>query len=225
MQQQVQSQQLNLSKGSSAVVSNLQAKIFQMPDTQLQTYLKQGSPDRALTHAEQMTNQLPRSAAGFIRKAEIYLMYGYKKKALTAYDDGLKSVTNSFDIQQLLIAREKTMMEIYNAKCIDFMAYLPMEIVNQIISRLSKASKAECLSVSKTWRARSIASPDAWRYLSIDSNIVNIQLASVLRHVAPHVRYFTVKNVPDSVHRKYLENIPSGYFKRIESLEIAGMVS
>ncbi|KAI7850152.1 hypothetical protein BDC45DRAFT_539514 [Circinella umbellata] len=206
----------------SAAVSKQGSTIFQKLEAQWQTYLKQGTPDIALADAEQMINLLPHSAVGFIRKSEAYLMYGYKKQALSTYDNGLRSVTNTFDIQQLLLAREQIIMEIHNAKRIDFLACLPMEIVNEIVSQLSKTSKATCLSVSKTWRERTIESPDAWKYISIDNTtVVNIRIASILGHVAPRVRYFTLKNVHDSVHQKYLQNIRPGRFKKIQSLEIA----
>ncbi|KAG2222012.1 hypothetical protein INT45_006712 [Circinella minor] len=209
----------------SVAVSKQGSTTFQKLEAQWQTYLKQGTPDIALADAEQMINLLPHSAVGFIRKGEAYLMYGYKKKALLTYDNGLRSVTNTFDIQQLLLAREQTMMEVYNAKRIDFLACLPMEIVNEIVSRLSKTSKATCLSVSKTWRERTIESPDAWKYISIDNTtVVNIRIASILGHVAPRVRYFTLKNIHDSVHQKYLQNIRPGRFKKIQSLEMTGVL-
>ncbi|KAI7878395.1 hypothetical protein K492DRAFT_179894 [Lichtheimia hyalospora FSU 10163] len=113
--------------------------------------------EAALEDATTMQQLDPSSATGYLCAGHVYSMQGRQKAAIEIYDKGLAVVPLSDpSYQQLLDAQ--SMAQDKDSRCIDFIKKLPLDIIQNIASRiLSKKTMTPrkirpYLEVSREWR-------------------------------------------------------------------------
>ena len=195
-------------------------------DARSHAYSMQGRPDSAIADAHRLIGHSSTPADGHLRKANVFIMYGRQLQAIEACDEGLQNTVpgkkQQGDVQQL--QKEREMAIKCNEKQIDFVAKLPIEIVNDaIIPLLSQSAKTACLTVSKSWRNIVVDCSSVWETLPVDDNdqetICNF---SLIPYIGRHIKSLKIKTQISAVHKAFFQFMKSGYFNRIESLKVTG---
>ena len=158
---------------SAAIDQVLRTELLVLLDIRCNAYALQGHFELACIDAQQMIKCAPQLAAGYVRQGAIFSMYGYQKRAIEMYEQGLQHVAtisnngndnnnteDQRDVQhsntEQLNHGKKEARAINNRK-VDYFAQLSVEVTNIIIPLLEKNAKAACFSVSKTWREKNFA--------------------------------------------------------------------
>ncbi|KAG2221703.1 hypothetical protein INT45_002741 [Circinella minor] len=180
-------------------------------DTRAHAYSMQGQFEQAIQDTQRMIGQSPTVAAGYLRKATVFSMYGKQIQAIEAYDEGIQR-------------REKAVAT--NEKCVDFFPLLAVEIADNIVSRLSQATRLTCLTLSKEWLKKMKECRDGWQSLYIDNNRDDIKLLSLLPHISYYTRYLVIDtSYGTTVNPLYLTYMRNERFSKIESIKITALTT
>lgn len=216
----------------------LQSQLLALLDIRGNTYAKQGLFELACIDAQKMIKYAPQLAIGYLRQGTIFSMYGYQKRAIEIYEQGLQHVATTANdgndnnntedqhgvqdsnINQLNHAKEEARAT--NNRKDDYFARLPAELTNVSIPLLDKRAKGACLSVSKTWMEKVLGCGDAWRTFSVDDKEEDMQLANTASDSAPFVECLTINTSDIQRRRKYLECMRNERFKIINSINFNG---
>ena len=195
-------------------------------DARAYAYSMQGQLDPAIADSHRMIGHSSISAYGYLRKANVFTMYGKQLEAVEAYDEGLQNVSPGEDqnvyIQQFeqerIVALEK------NKNQIDFFTMLPVDIVNsEIIPLLSSSTKVACLAVSKSWRQIVLGCSIVWERLSAnDTDRESTRLFHMVPSIRCHVKQLSINSKLTAVHTACFQFMKDGYFSKLKSLEIKG---
>ncbi|KAI8150429.1 hypothetical protein BJV82DRAFT_587168 [Fennellomyces sp. T-0311] len=184
----------------------------------------QGHFDDAVKDAEAMITCKPTLPTGFIRLGNIYRMQGKQRRAIETYEIGLESVPPD-DPQYPLLQEGKAEATLQNEKRIDFIARLPIEMVDYIMTQLPNESRAICLSISSVWRNKILDCAETWCTLETDDGAGDNEIISTMPHIAHHVQDLTVYTENRRVWLQYLLNMRSGHFRKIKSITLADTTS
>ncbi|KAI7854009.1 hypothetical protein BDC45DRAFT_606090 [Circinella umbellata] len=200
-------------------------------DTRAHAYSMQGQFEQAIQDTQRMIGLSPTLAAGYLRKATVFSMYGKQIQAIEAYDEGIQStscLSSSYNtpetIQSLSMGREKAVAT--NEKCIDFFPLLAVEIADNIVSRLSQTARLTCLTLSKGWLKKMKECRDGWQSLYIDNNRDDIKLLFLLPHISYYTKYLVIDtSYGTSVNPLYLKYMRDGKFSKIESIKLTALTT
>ncbi|KAI8145600.1 hypothetical protein BJV82DRAFT_711761 [Fennellomyces sp. T-0311] len=213
---------LTIRHTTTAIDQILEPLILSYLDIRAYTHATQGKIQLALKDVERMIEHAPGEPDGYLRKAEIFSMYGRQTCAIEAYDDGLSNVAADHKrVRKLDDGRAKAVAD--RNKTVDFFALLPSEITSNITSRLPQATITACLMTSKPWRLQVLRSTaDVWRSVSI-----NEEHDSHLISTAPFVGRF-VENLVINTANKGLRDacfraIKNGHLSEIRKLKITAV--
>ncbi|KAG2219605.1 hypothetical protein INT45_004856 [Circinella minor] len=96
---------------------------------------KQRQSDLAIADAHRMIGHSLMSVDGYLRKANVFSMYGRQLQAIEAYDEGLQNVAPGEDQEVYIrqLEQERMVARKRNNNHIDFITKLPADIVNVVI--------------------------------------------------------------------------------------------
>ncbi|CDS06429.1 hypothetical protein LRAMOSA08957 [Lichtheimia ramosa] len=121
---------------------------------------KCASYDAALGHVDVMQQLSPSSAVGYLRAASIYSEQGKQRHAIDICNQAL-SIVDSDDVHYATLQRLKMDADQQQAKCIDFISQLPLDVVITTLipmlmehNSLHPSDPCEYLYVSNQWRDR-----------------------------------------------------------------------
>ncbi|KAG2225703.1 hypothetical protein INT45_012175 [Circinella minor] len=173
-------------------------------DARAYAYSMQGQPELAIKDANQIIKYSLTSTEGYLRKANIFTMYGKQAQAIEAYKEGLQNTTPGKEQQISIEQMEKGLVEAVkqNKVQVDFISKLPTDIVNNVIMPLlSPSTNASCLAVSKLWREVLIGCSSIWENLSAtEDNPNSIRLFNMIPSAGPHVKYLTIDTNVSAIH-------------------------
>ncbi|KAI8139366.1 hypothetical protein BJV82DRAFT_672646 [Fennellomyces sp. T-0311] len=205
---------------ASAAIDQLhRVELLSLLDIRAHAHAKRGCYDLAHTDAQQMINYAPHLAAGYVRKGDIFSMYGHQTQAINTYSEGLEKA--ALDQTQL----ERLSRGIINATAIsqiriDYLAKLPVEVAYIIIRCLSQDAKASCLTVSSTWRKRTLECPNSWSSISIKGREEDYPLVGVTRHLAPYIHCLELDFSNRAARSIYFRHMKDSYFTSIKYLKL-----
>ncbi|KAI8143355.1 hypothetical protein BJV82DRAFT_612435 [Fennellomyces sp. T-0311] len=176
-----------------------------------------GQFDAAVQDAMKVTTLEPTLATGYYRLSSLYIMQGKQIRAIEAYEHGLRCVSQSDPVYPLLLYGKQEAAR-QNLKRVDFVANLPSELANSILTEIPKPSIAACLSVSRIWRDRLLKCRRAWCSMTITDK--DLQFAGFLSHFAIHVEDLTLNITSQQVWYRYVRSMRQGSFKRLNSLHL-----
>ncbi|KAI7878398.1 hypothetical protein K492DRAFT_6952 [Lichtheimia hyalospora FSU 10163] len=152
--------------------------------------------EAALKDATTMQQLNPSSAAGYLCAGHVCSHQGREKAAIAIYDQGLAVVPLSDpSYQQLVDARSRAQAQ--NCRCIDFIKELPVDIIENIVSRIlteeamAPSEVREYLGVSREWQEKLL---QCSRWLHVESTTSD-DLAKddeLLEQVAPYCTGLTL---------------------------------
>ncbi|KAI7852007.1 hypothetical protein BDC45DRAFT_201812 [Circinella umbellata] len=172
----------------------------------------------AVNDALEIIKYNPTSALGYIRAGEFLEMQGNQRKAIKVYVHGQGVVNKNNPLYYKLIEGEKQAVE-QSKKRIDMISRMPLETTFYIFERLSLATLAACLNVSKVWRERLYKCGSAWETLSsTESNCSNATICHAIPFIGKHIRSLTLSYKDKSLRSLYLNHMKNGYFTQISHL-------
>ena len=172
----------------------------------------------AVEDALEIIKYLPTSSKGYLRAGEFFVMQGNQLKAAEIYAQGQVAVNKSDPLYFKLVEGEKQAVE-QSKKRIDMISRMPLETTSYIFERLSLATLAACINVSKIWRERLYKCASAWETLtSTGSNCSNATICHAIASIGKHVRTLTLSYKDKSLRSLYLNHMKNGYFTQISHL-------
>ena len=196
-------------------------------DARAYAYSMQGQLDPAIADSHRMIGHSSISAYGYLRKANVFTMYGKQLQAIEAYDEALQNVApgEEHDVYIRQLEQERIMVQKRNKSQIDFITKLPADIVNvEIIPFFSSSTKAACLTVSKSWRRIIVNCSALWEQLSVDDNDQEtILFCGIVSMIGCHVKQLSINTKLTTVLTACFQFMKDGYFSKMESLEIKGI--
>ncbi|KAI8142475.1 hypothetical protein BJV82DRAFT_657706 [Fennellomyces sp. T-0311] len=183
-----------------------------------------GQQESAIADTQRMIEYGSVKAVGYLRKGRILSLYGQQKQAIEVFDEALANTApDNFLFKKLVNSKEAARN--LNSVHIDLIAKLPVEIVNNILSQISRRTVVTCLNISKTWRQRMLECENSWKYLSIRDDPISIQCASIIPYTARHVKKLTIDSNLIGVRKLCFDHMMEGSFVNIESLKMSAMLS
>ncbi|KAI8144405.1 hypothetical protein BJV82DRAFT_607229 [Fennellomyces sp. T-0311] len=179
----------------------------------------QGKFDEAIDDAQRVINYQPTIAMGYLQLGNLYRMQGKQSRAIDTFETGLRCVSTD-NSQYTLMIEGKEAATKQNETRVDFLAKLPLEIVDDIIALLSQEHKSACVDVSTVWRRNVLRCSKAWVALTGDDGTGDDPLSNLLPFIAPHVEHLTVNTSSDYVWQRYLFGMRNRKFSKIQSLDL-----
>ncbi|KAI9488578.1 hypothetical protein BDB00DRAFT_791744 [Zychaea mexicana] len=175
----------------------------------------------AISDAETMITFGPTMATGYLRLGDLLVMQGKLSRAAEIYEEALNRVPKS-DPAYARLMKHKIATTKKNEHRFDFVAALPLEIHDDIITYLPERERSMLLDVSTTWRKRITCCPQAWAKITNNGNdgVADAMVTRVLPYVAEHIRDLTIDTADEEVWLRYLNHIANGDFKNITTLKI-----
>ncbi|KAI9268002.1 hypothetical protein BDA99DRAFT_504586 [Phascolomyces articulosus] len=224
---------------TTAIDDVFQSQLLVLLDIRAYAHAMQGHYKLACTDAQQMIEYAPRVPTGYIRQGIIYSMYGRQTQAIEIFDrclelpvvnyisdrklnkdSGQQQLQNENDMERLLACKNEAIL--LNQKRVDFIAQLPIEIINDIIPLLPKSTKVSCMRVSKIYCYRTLNCAGAWKTLSANESREDSQIAVMMESISGHIEKLRINTPNKAVCSKYLQCMRNGLFKRIRSLTMTG---
>ncbi|KAI8145586.1 hypothetical protein BJV82DRAFT_42361 [Fennellomyces sp. T-0311] len=206
---------------SAAIDQVFQSQLLILFDIRAHAHAKQGHHDAACADAEQMIKYAPEIGAGYARKGDVHSMFGRQTRAIDVYGQGLeKAASDHSQIDRLTAG--KTTATLKSETRVDYLEKLPIELANNIILRLSQKDKSTCLSVSRTWRKRTMNYSVAWTDLVINGDEKDLQLVNVLPDIGRHIEKLEVNTNNDQLRSGCLHRMITQHFPEIRSLKMTG---
>ena len=221
-----------------AIDDVFQSQLLVLLDIRAYAHAMEGHYQLACTDAEQMIEYAPHLPAGYVRQGIVFSMYGRQTKAIEKFDYALLIANNSSnnnnnntstqhaqqqqqeDIKRLIACKNEAIS--LNDRRVDFIARLPVEIVNSIITLLPKSSKVSCMRVARIWAQRTLDCASAWKTLSASGNRIDNQVAAKTECIAGHIEKLRIDTPNKIVRSKYIQCMRNGLFKRLRSLTMTG---
>ncbi|KAI8143349.1 hypothetical protein BJV82DRAFT_668971 [Fennellomyces sp. T-0311] len=181
----------------------------------------QGKFEEAIKDAQTLIGYEPTLATGYLRLGEMYQMQGKQQNAIDTYNLGLQSaLENHPDYTQMVYGKESATKQ--NEARIDFIAMLPVEIIDNIIALLPAKSTFVWLSVSEVWRARIYRCKSIWKvWRTGNSTNVDWSIATI-SDIAANVEDLTINTTNYRVFSHYLHSMNDGKFLKLKSLNLDG---
>ncbi|KAI9244687.1 hypothetical protein BDA99DRAFT_566145 [Phascolomyces articulosus] len=198
-------------------------------DMRTEAYSMQGQFESAIACAQQMISQWPTKAEGYFRKAEIFSIYGKMLEAIKTYDEGIRSASSLFSSTpaetKMSLSLERSKAVKINERRIDAFRTLPIEIIDNIVARLSQTTKLTCLAVSNAWCKKMKGCTDAWGFLHINNNRDDIFLLSFVPHIGYHIRHLEIDTPGPLASPLYLKYTRNGTFMKLSSLKMTSLAT
>ncbi|KAI9246239.1 hypothetical protein BDA99DRAFT_266569 [Phascolomyces articulosus] len=165
----------------------------------------------------------PTSPIGYRRLGDIYAIQGKQVHAINAFELGLQRASQE-DPEYARLLDCKYMAIQQSQKRVDFIAKLPLEVLEIIVKLLSKEIKLTCFTVSNTWCKRVVeCSPASWQVLTNEDDYQEEeQLINVIPRIATYIKDLTINTKNQRVRLKCLHTMRKGRFKNIRSLYLTG---
>ncbi|KAI9498913.1 hypothetical protein BDB00DRAFT_866982 [Zychaea mexicana] len=188
----------------------LQSHLLKVLDARAYGNCMQGKCSLAIEDAQRMIDFSPTVADGYLRKGDILSMYGRQRCAIATYDTGMERIKmdedNEQQIEQLVLSTTEAI--ILDAKRIDFIARLPIDIVDLILLLLPKDTKAACLAVSTAWRRKVLECKTAWKRVVLDDSPEDLDVfVGAIQFIAPSIEHLTINTEVEATRLKYLRCI------------------
>ncbi|KAI8150433.1 hypothetical protein BJV82DRAFT_573575 [Fennellomyces sp. T-0311] len=181
----------------------------------------QGLLEEAVKDAQNMIALAPAISTGYFQLGNIYRMQGKQLSAIKAYDTGLKIVPTSHPYHDQMMKNRELATERSKSR-IDFVARLPVEIVDSIISLLPSEAKSISLTVSSVWRNKILKCSDTWKTLTCGSEKDDWATA-LIPHIGTHVEDLTINTTDRRVFLRYLHCMNAGDFDKLKALKLADL--
>ncbi|KAI8137600.1 hypothetical protein BJV82DRAFT_583519 [Fennellomyces sp. T-0311] len=178
-----------------------------------------GEFDEAVKVAQDIITSNETSAQGYLRLGEIYGAQGKQRLAIETYDEGLLWVPSTDPCYAILVDEKGKATERSN-RCIDFVADLPFELIQNILVDLPKGSKAACLHVSNVWRSKVLNCELIWAAITVEDTDFDKCFAAVLPHIAAYVEDLTMDSSNSHIWFRFMHYMQNGAFKKIKSLHL-----
>ncbi|KAI8150411.1 hypothetical protein BJV82DRAFT_587086, partial [Fennellomyces sp. T-0311] len=183
----------------------------------------EGKFDLAVKDAQDMISYKPTSAVGYLRLGDLYRIQGKQLCAIDTYTKGLQSVSENNPNYPQLVEDNELATKQSNSR-VDFIAKLPIEIVDDIVALLPDGSKSTSLGVSSIWRNKIFECSNTWKTLTTGDGADN-HLTSIITHIASHVEDLTINTTDRQVFFRYLIGINAGSFSKIRSLNLGANIT
>ncbi|KAI8138293.1 hypothetical protein BJV82DRAFT_299440 [Fennellomyces sp. T-0311] len=204
-----------VSESALVALDQIQVSFMAMLDLRAYALGMQGKFNEAIKSAQRMITCEPTLATGYLRLGDLYGIQGKQLDAIDAYDLGLQSASaDHADYAQLIDGKESAIKR--SQTRVDFVARLPIEIVDDTITLLPNKSKFVLLTISSIWRNKIFRCSSVWKTLSNDTSDDGI--ASVIPHIAAHVEDLTIATTDRRVFLRYILGLTGGNFSKIKSL-------
>ncbi|KAI9268121.1 hypothetical protein BDA99DRAFT_504907 [Phascolomyces articulosus] len=131
-------------------ILNWMVRVYKLTSTSLG---EKGRYEEELEEAKAMVAFAPRDPAGYLVAGRRYANQGLQRRALEVYSKGLKAVSTSHPEYRLLLDGKVT-AEKYIGHKVDFVAQLPIELLDPIMAHLDCETIAESVVVSKAWKKK-----------------------------------------------------------------------
>ena len=174
-----------------------------------------GQFDLAIKDALQMTTLEPSLATGYYRLSRLYVMQGKQIRAIDACEQGLRAIPQNHPVYPLLLYGKQEAIQ-QNLQRVNFIAALPSELANAILTEIPKPTVVACLSVSRIWRDRLLKCKTAWCSMSITDK--DLHTTGLLSYIAIHVEDLKLNITNNKIWHRYVRNMRQGSFKRLNSL-------
>ncbi|KAI8145613.1 hypothetical protein BJV82DRAFT_577236 [Fennellomyces sp. T-0311] len=193
-------------------------------DVRAHAYFALGKANAALEDAQRMVDCAPTSAVGYLRKGHYLSLYGQHKRSAEIYEQGLLNAQADREEMDLL-AKGKSAETYLSARKVDFIAALPVEVTMQIIPQLPQATVATCLTVSSTWRQRTLNCENVWTDLSVKEDLTSAPFINVTPYMDCHVKHLTLNVASDVANAVCMQKLREGHFTKLVSLKITAPMS
>ncbi|KAI8136408.1 hypothetical protein BJV82DRAFT_584572 [Fennellomyces sp. T-0311] len=175
----------------------------------------------ALRDSEKLIRIAPSRAAGYIRTAELFSMYGYYKRAIEVYERGLKEVQDTDERQMLKIQSDNT-KNLQRTKDVDVIGRLPYDILAKIIRYVSVTDVKTAINVSQAWENQLAGIPHIWSTTRI-ANAMDFKGPRELTYVSRvshHIMHLEISYVPAFVAEQLFQQIINGNFTKLARLTL-----
>ncbi|KAI8144353.1 hypothetical protein BJV82DRAFT_607111 [Fennellomyces sp. T-0311] len=179
----------------------------------------QGNYDEAETDAQTIISLEPTISLGYQSLGDVYQIQGKQERAIRAYELGLERVSADEPKYDLMLESKETAAK-QNRIGVDFIAKLPVEIVDEIIGFLPQDYKFVCLQVSETWKAKLLTCRRAWRTATVNRIADKAQLMAVIDDIAACVEELTINIDDKQVLNTCLLSMKHGNFVNITTLSL-----
>ncbi|PSK53748.1 F-box/TPR repeat protein pof3 [Elsinoe australis] len=161
-----------INTGSTAVASQL--------DLRAAVKEKLGDFESALQDAKALIRKHYQDPRGYLRAAKILHHMKKPNNAVLIFERGLKMVPETTAGYSVMAEKHKKLLQLLlpNTKCDPF-TYLPLEIVEMVLSHLAFRQRTMCTSVSKSWRRLLHTLPGLWTDLDLSRAIKPVQLSFI----------------------------------------------
>ncbi|KAI9492656.1 hypothetical protein BDB00DRAFT_788643 [Zychaea mexicana] len=183
-----------------------------------------GKFDLALQDALKIIDYAPTLSKGYLCAGELYRMQGKPLRAVEIYNKCLDIVGKQDKGYRELLQHREMAKEQHNRR-IDFVSLLPLEIISDVITRLSTNTRSMCLCVSKGWRRKITKCPDVWSELAVldfENWVEPSAVYTMLALTNNHVKELTVE-CPDKdrLYNTIIREMLKGGFKRLRSFSLS----
>ena len=204
---------------TSEALLHIHEALVSMLDLRAYVLLMKGKFSEAIKDAEDLISYEPVLATGYLRLGDLYQMQGKQQSAINMYDIGLRSASVEHpDYIRIINSKELAVQK--DEKRIDFLASLPTEIVDDIITLLPTQSRYVYLQVSSIWRSKIFECTNIWKKFSCDTIAEDDYLTSAVPYFAAHVEELTIDTRKRRAFLHYLRTMKNGNFAKLRSLRL-----
>ncbi|KAI9491476.1 hypothetical protein BDB00DRAFT_940264 [Zychaea mexicana] len=216
---QIQDYQQAVHDTTVAIDQIFQSQLLALLAIRAKAQFLQCQHQAASDDALKITRIAPELATGYLQQARIFSAFGYQKRAIEAYDQGLQNVgPDQSDGHQKLEAEKAEAIAIQR-KGVDFIRRLPSDCAYDIISLLPLDTKMTCLLVSDTWRQITLeCNTHTWKHFTAHSN--DSQLATASSHFGYQTEHLIIDISDTQAFAAYLNCLRDGHFERLHYLKV-----
>ncbi|KAI8143357.1 hypothetical protein BJV82DRAFT_713554 [Fennellomyces sp. T-0311] len=206
-------------KFASQALITIKDALVTVVDVRIHVLLKQGRFHEAIQDAQSMITHEPTLATGYLRLGDMYRMQGKQQSAIDTYDLGIQSASadhphysQMFDNRELAVGKSKAR--------VDFVARLPIEIVDSIVVLLPAKEKPVYCSVSSTW-CNNLAklATEIQESMTIDDTSKGLSMC-ITPGVWNGVEDLTFKATNRHVLIRYMHSMSIGGFGKLKTLKL-----
>ena len=175
--------------------------------------------DEAVKDAYDMIAYNPTFSAGYLCLGELYQVQGKQRSAIEVYNMGLQSVeVDHPDYPQLVEGKELATKK--SKAGVDFVARLPVEIVDDIMTLIGFDMLPSCLAVSAMWRNKIFQCPNTWETLRTGSGSSTDWTAAIVPRVSANVENLIMNTTSFPVFRRYIRALNNDWFQKLKTLKL-----
>ncbi|KAI8141216.1 hypothetical protein BJV82DRAFT_670841 [Fennellomyces sp. T-0311] len=208
-------------KYATSRINKLVNDILPLLDARAAAYGCNGNILDGIRDAQQMIQLAPSLSAGYLRSGQLYTMFGYQRRAMNTYKQGIDNVDSE---QQKALWKQHHIAEVKSSQKIDIIGTAPYDIVIRIGQYLRLKKRIMLLGVSNTWRKKLFECSSLWSKIDVyKGQWLNAKAASLLKQVGSRVLEVKLLYMgKDIFSEMFISGITSGSFDNIKDLTLIG---